>query len=45
MNRPNANKLRDTLLIAAETVVMRQDITNLALNAFAAQAGTGGRRS
>jgi hypothetical protein len=45
MNQPNANKLRDTLLIAAETVVMRQDIISLALDAIAAQAGTGGRRS
>jgi hypothetical protein len=45
MNRLNANKLRGTLLIAAETVAMRQDIVNLALDAIAAQAGTGGGRS
>ena len=39
MKRANANKLRDNLLDAAETVVMRQGIANLALDAVAAEAG------
>jgi AcrR family transcriptional regulator len=39
MKRANASELRDSLLDAAETVVMRQGIANLALDAVAAEAG------
>lgn len=39
MKRANANELRDALLDAAETVVMRQGIANLTLDAVAAEAG------
>jgi AcrR family transcriptional regulator len=39
MKRANTNKIRSNLLDAAETVVMRQGIANLALDAVAAVAG------
>ena len=39
MERANANKLLDTLLDAAEAVVVRQGIANLTLDAVAAEAG------
>ena len=39
MLRKDVNELRDDLLNAAETVVMRQGIANLALDAVAAEAG------
>ncbi|MBA2490800.1 MAG: TetR/AcrR family transcriptional regulator [Gammaproteobacteria bacterium] len=39
MVRKNSNEMRDGLLDAAETVVTRQGIANLALDAVAAEAG------